>query len=981
VAAWLEFSLLGPLSVERDGYPIPIPVGRQRALLAALLLNRGRVVPANQLIEALWGSDPPPSARPSLHNYVKRLRKALGDTAHSRIQTHPGGYAISAAADELDLSRFEALLRAARSAQQAGQWDEAAARSHAALSLWRGEPLADVESEVLAQREIPWLAELRLQALEIRLEADLHLGAQVDVIPELQRLVGGHPLREQLHALLMLALFQAGRQGEALAAYREARQLLIDELGTEPGPGLREMQRRILSADAAPVAPRPAPTNNAESAGPSTLPAAVRHFSGRDEELAVLDELAESAAALAPGMAVISAIDGTAGVGKTALAVHWAHQATARFPDGQLYVNLRGYDPDRPMSPADALAGFLRTLGVAGPQIPADAEERAAHYRSLLAGRKILILLDNAGSAEQVRPLLPAAAGCVTVVTSRDSLAGLVAREGARRIDLDLLSLGQAAELLNTLIGERAAAEPDAIRTLAAQCSRLPLALRIAAERAAARPGADLLGLIAELTDERRRLDLLDAGGDPRTALRAVFSWSYRQLDPVSARCFRLFGLPSGPDLDSYATAALIGVPLDQARDLLGLLARANLLQATQPGRYSLHDLLRVYSRELAGTQDSRDDQTAALTRLFDYYLYTAANAADVLFPAEQSRRPRVDKPATPIPPIVSNAAARAWLDAERSCLVSAAEHAALHGWPGHATRMAITLYRYLDGGAHYSDALAVHTHARDAARSVGDGAAEAQALNHLGAVEVRQSRYQHAAGHLQEALLLFRAASDRAGEARALANLGFIDFQQSRYPEAVGHLEQSLALHHTNGDQAGEARALANLGLIMIRQSRYEQASGYLQRALSLFGRRGDRRDEALTLANLGEIDLRQGCYEQAIGRLEQSLAVCRQVGDRQLEADALNGLGEAFLAAGRPVDARTRHAAALDSAGQIGNAYEQARAHNGLAHSYDASGNGDRARSHWLESLDLYIGLGAPEADQIRRQLARMADGGRDG
>lgn len=265
------------------------------------------------------------------------------------------------------------------------------------------------------------------------------------------------------------------------------------------------------------------------------------------------------------------------GLGKTALAVHWAHQAAWRFPDGQLYVNLRGYDPGQPMSPADALAGFLWVLGVAGPHIPADPDERAARYRSLLTGRKMLVLLDKAGSAEQVRPLLPATAGCVAVVTSRDSLAGLVAREGARRIDLDLLPMGQAAKLLEALIGGRAAALPDGIRELATQCSCLPLALRIAAERVATRPGTDLPRLVAELTDERRRLDLLDAGGDPRTALRAVFSWSYRQLDPAIARAFRLLGLSPGPDLDAYATAALIGVPLDQARDMLRLLAHANL--------------------------------------------------------------------------------------------------------------------------------------------------------------------------------------------------------------------------------------------------------------------------------------------------------------------------------------------------------------------------------------------------------------------
>ena len=657
----LEFSLLGTLLVSRDGAAVPVPAGRQRVLLAALLLGGGQVLQADELIEVLWGLQPPEAARASLRDYVKRLRTALGDSSHTRIRTQPPGYAISVDADDLDVSRFEALLRAARVAMRTGAWEQAATRAHAALSLWRGEPLADVESEALARREVPRLAELRLQALEVRMDAELRLGGHTEAIPELRRLVGVHPLREQLHALLMLALYRSGLQAEALAAYRDARQILVEKVGSEPGTRLRELHQQMLSGDPVLAVPAPAPPGDGGTAPvvPRVLPGGVQDFTGREDELAALTGLLEQADLRAPGTAVISAIGGTAGVGKTALALHWAHQVASRFPDGQLYVNLRGYDLGSPMPPEDALAWFLRTLGVSGRDIPAGVDECAARYRSLLAGRRMLVLLDNARSVEQVRPLLPASAGCLTLVTSRDSMAGLVAREGARRIELDLLPLADATGLLHTLIGERATTDPGATRALAEGCSRLPLALRVAAERAVASPGTSLASLVDELTDERRSLDLLEADGDQRTAVRAVFSWSYRQLEQAAARAFRLAALHPGPDLDVYSVAALIGGSLEQADSLLGQLVRASLIQPPGPerrsdDRYTRHDLLRAYGRELAIAADPESDRRAALTRLFDYYLHTASVATDTLYPTDRSRHPDLPRPASPVPPALA---------------------------------------------------------------------------------------------------------------------------------------------------------------------------------------------------------------------------------------------------------------------------------------------------------------------------------------
>ena len=668
---------------------------------------------------------------------------------------------------------------------------------------------------------------------------------------------------------------------------------------------------------------------------------------------------------------LISAVAGTAGVGKTALAVHWGHRVRDALPDGQLYVNLRGYDPGEPVTAAGALARFLRSLGVADRDIPADDDERAASYRSLLDGRRLLIVLDNAASVEQVRPLLPGTPSCVVLVTSRDSLPGLVARHGARRLDLDLLPAADAVRLLRELIGARVDAEPAAAAALAGQCARLPLALRVAAELAAARPALSLAELAGELADEQRRLDLLDAGGDLRTAVRGVFSWSYRHLPPEAARAFRLIGLHPGPDLDALATAALAGVTAEAAGGLLGLLARGHLIHPAGRGRFAMHDLLRAYARQRAGPGPEGSRDRAALTRLFDYYLAAAAAAMDTIVPAERDYRPRIPPPAAPLPAVDGPAAARAWLDAERAVLVGAAGYTASHGWPGHATRLSAVLWRYL-GTGYYADAVTVHGHARRAARQAGDRAAEAYALNYLGIAGYRLGRYPQAAGYLRQALGLFRQIGDRLGEGLALTNLASGECRQGRYPQAAGQQRQALALFREIGERLGEAHALNGTGLVEWRQGRYRPAAGHfrqamtlfrdagdrlneahalgnlgmvdgrlghypqatdgLQRALALFREAGYRTGEATTLTDLGPVACRQGHYQQADRYQEQALALFREIGERAGEAEALNGLGDVRLATGRPGLARAHYAAALVLAGQIGDQHEQARARAGL-------------------------------------------------
>jgi len=1013
----MNFGLLGPLVVRRGGLVVPVPRGKQRALLAALLLAANQVLPLHKLVEILWEPGPPPSsAEVTARNYVRRLRQVLGEAGRARISTHPRGYMLAVAPDELDVSRFEILLLAARAAARQGSWEAAESKAREALSLWRGQPLADVESDELAVREVPRLLELRPQAEEIRFDAALHLGHQADVVADLERLAAAYPLREHLHCQLMLALHRVGRGAEALAVFQSARRHLIEELGTEPGTELREVHQRILAGDAALSVPAPRPVGDTGRVHvvPQELPAAVTYFVGRSGELAGLSGLLEHSIAETPGTVVISAIGGTAGVGKTALAVHWAHRVAERFPDGQLYVNLRGYGPYQPMSAADALAGFLHSLGVSGPNIPAQMEERAVRYRSLLAGRRMLIVLDNAREAEQVRPLLPGTAGCAAVVTSRDSLAGLVARDGAFRVELDLLPIAEATGLLRALIGERATADPRATEVLAVVCSRLPLALRVVAEMAVARPDIPLAALVAELNGAQLRLGLLDAGGDQNTSVRAVFSWSYQHLDADTARGFRLVGLHPGQDFDRYAIAALAGTTAEHADHILLVLTRAHLLQISGSGRYGMHDLLRSYTRELTA-HDGGAEAHGAFSRLADYYVHTAAIAMDSLYPAERHRRPPIARSASPGPRMGATAVARAWLDIERANLVAVAAHATECS-TDHAVRLSTTLIRYLEAGAHHPEAIAIHGHAGRAAWLTGDNAGEAAALvslggvawsqgrsgsaarfyhealgllgesadrfvkaravGNLGVVELEGGSYQEAEAHLQQALELFREVGDPPGEARTLVNLGLIYLQQHQYRKAVARFQQALALCRDVGDTLGEAEALGSLGVVDFRQGHHARASAYQRQALALFREVGHRKGEVDTLIQLGLTAFQEVGYHQACDYLQGALLMSRETGHLATEVAALNRLGEVLLATAQPGRARDEHAAALVLARQIASTEEQARAYRGIGNAHRDIGDIDQARQHWQQALGLYLELGAPEAEQIRAQLRRVGD-----
>jgi DNA-binding SARP family transcriptional activator len=954
----VEFGLLGPLLVRVGRKPVRVSAGKQRVLLATLLVRANQVVAVDDLSETVWDGSPPESARVTLQNYVKRLRQALGPAGHQRIATRPAGYLIEAASEELDLTRFGQLQAAGRAAARAGAWDNASAQLSEALLLWRGPPLADVPSLVLTRAEVPRLAEMRLDALEARIDADLHLGRHREVIAELQSLVAAEPLRERLHELLMLALYRSGQRAAALDAYRRAWRQLVDRVGIEPGPGLRELNQRILRSDPAlqPAPPAPsAPAPQLAPAGtspagpaaprPAMLPGAVSGFTGRARELESLSamlvhssdrschpDLSNPGTASAP--VVITAIAGTAGVGKTALAVHWARQAAGQFPDGQLYVNLRGFGPSAdPLPAAEALREFLDALHVPAAQVPAGLEARQALYRDLLAGQRVLILLDNARDPAQVRPLLPGTPGALVLITSRSELTGLIAADGARPLTLDVLTDTEAHQLITERIGAaRVAAEPAAVDELIELCARLPLALAITAARAAAQPCFPLAALAAELRDARCRLDALSTGEDA-TDVRAVLSWSYQNLPPPAARLFRLLAIHPRPDITAPAAASLAALTLPEARAQLRELTRCHLLAEPAPGRYVCHDLLRAYAAERARAQDAESERHAALSRTLDHYLHTARSAAMLLNAHRGPISPPPAAPGTTPEALDGHGEALAWFTAEHQVLLSVIGEAGRAGFDVHAWQLPWAMVDYFNWQGHWDDLAATQQSALAAALRLGDTAAQADMHRAIGQARFGLRSWNDAHAHLSRALCLYQDLGDRTGQARTHIGLGHVLDRMGRYRDALGHARQALTLFEETSQQAGQGRALNNMGWYHARLGDYRQALVRSRRALGLQREVGDRCGEAHTWDSLGYAHQHLGHYAKAARCYQQAIGLYVDLGDRHGQAETLTHLGDMRCATSSP------HAAI----------------------------------ETWRQALDILEALHHPDADQVRDKLGR--------
>ena len=933
----MTFGLLGPLLVRSGGSELPVQRGGQRVVLAALLLDANRAVSADAITDLLWDLEPPRSSLDVIRHHVWRLRQALGEAGPERIVTHARSYLIRVSDGELDLHRFRRLLADCRAAARGGAWELAASRAGQALSLWRGEPLADVESQALLQREVPQLDELRLQAEDVRAEAELQLGRHDVAAAELARLCAAHPLREHSRALLMLALYRCGRQADALAAYQDVRQVLVEELGTEPSGELQHLHRRVLSADPALDLP-PVGQSTATAAGPGAsggaagggaggaprqLPAAVEQFTGRAAELAALMQiLARQAAGEAPGTVVISAIGGTAGVGKTALAIRFAHQAAPAFPGGQLYANLRGFGPGgTPAAPAEAIGVFLEALGVPADQIPPSSEGQAGLYRSLLADRRMLIVLDNARDEQQVRPLLPASPGSLVIVTSRRQLTGLAAADGARLLTINVLTDEEARQMLTARIGAtRAAGEPAALAEIASLCAGLPLALAVAAARATACPTFPLAALADELRDANRRLDVLD-GDDTAASVRAVLSWSYDQLTAEAAGMFRLLGLHPGPDISVPAAASLAGLPPARTRRLLAELVRAHLIAEHAPGRYAFHDLLRAYSCDQARAIDNEASRRQGTGRMLDHYLHTSHAAAQLFSMTPEPITLTPPRPGVTPEQITGEHQALAWYQAELRILLAIAALAAKAGFDVHAWQIPCFIAPFLDRRGPWQEEVQALRNAVTAATHLEDIPGQAACRRRLAHAHTWLGEWDQAEAHLVQSLSLYRQAGDHLGEARIHASLSYLNQQQDHPTEAIRHSEQALRLFQAAGHQTPQASMLNNIGHTWARLGDYERGVVFCRQALDLARELGQRQVEAHTWDSLGYVEHQAGHHARAADCYLRSLSLVRELGDRGDEGEILTHLGDAHEAAGDLQQARAAWEQALPILDELGS------------------------------------------------------------
>ncbi|MBV1850574.1 AfsR/SARP family transcriptional regulator [Catellatospora tritici] len=897
------FRVLGPVEVVGSGQPLRFARRQQLDLIALLLLNTGRLVTMDAIIEAMWGGAPPRTANAQVQNMVSTLRAVLRDQdgPMATVDRQADGYLLRIVTGRLDLTVFTDLVGQARSAAEPAA---AVGPLRAALGLWRGTlPLAGVRAPYAAAARAH-LGERRDRTVEQLFDAELGCGNHATIVPELTAAVAANPVRQRLVAQLMLALHRSGRVTDALDVYRNARQTLSDGYGLDAGAELRDLERRILTADptldppaarAIELAGAPAPIG---AVVPAQLPLDVRGFVGRDAELATLDALAAQAGPAATAVAVLM---GTAGVGKTALAVHWAHRSAAAYPDGQLYVNLRGFHPGaRPMGPGEALRGFLEALGVAPERIPAALDAQAALYRSVLAGRRMSLLLDNALDAEQVRPLLPGGRGGMVLITSRDQLLDLVALEGAHPVTLDVLSEDGARELLVGRLGhQRVAAEAPAARLIAARCARLPLALVTVAARAAVQPGVPLGALAAELAAAREGLRPSRVDGIT-TDVQAAFSWSYRRLTPPAATLFRLLGLHPGQDLGAAAAASLAAVSPDEIHPALTELTRTHLIIEPVPGRYAAHDLLRTYAAQLARHSDTGPARQAALRRVLAHYLHSAYAAAMVIYPHRYRLSLMPVEPGTAVAEFTDAARASDWFAQEHAALLAAVNAAADADLGTYTWQLASALSTYLDRGGHWHDWVATQATALAVAERTTDRTGQAHAHGGLGLAYNRLRRYPQAHTHLRRADDLFGQLEDLVGQAYTNLRMSLVHEGQGDHGAALRAARQALERFGRADHSIGRGQALNSVGWLYARLGRYGEAVEHCEQAVRVHRELGDREGLANALDSLGFAHHRRGDNERALICFEEALVVLRRLADPYYETITLAHLGDAHHAAG---------------------------------------------------------------------------------
>lgn len=920
------FNVLGPWEVRVGSRPVAIPSGQLRAVLASLLLAASQPVPIDTLAEQIWPERLPARARGTLHTYVTRLRRLLG---RDLIRTSPGsGYLLDAGEENVDLHRFHELLR---KADMAGSPEIELARLQEALALWRGRPFGDVASTWLDRDVVPRLTEEWFSATERRIDLELAAGHQAKLIAELSELTHRYPTRESLWSRLITALHRAGRRAEALDSYRQLRDVLREELGIDPSEQLAHLQRLVLldGTHQDVDGHQPAQQN------PRQLPHDIVNFSGRDAELRALETLAGNRGTDGHAPTIIS-IDGAPGTGKTTLAVHWAHRAAAQYPDVQLYLNLRGYGPGEPVSPAAAAATLLRGLGVVGDMIPPGVDERSALLRSKLAGRQALVVLDNARDSDQVRPLLPGT-GSLVVVTSRNQLRGLSVRDGAHRVTLHSLTRDQAAELLATALGSaRVAAEPAATDRLVELCDRLPLALAIVAERA--QRTETLAEVAAALGDEKARLDNLGTGeDDPQTDLRVALTWSYRTLMPRAAAMFRKLGLHPANDIGLETAAAIADLPPAKAKTWLDQLVAAHLVEQRHTDRYEMHDLIRLYATEVANTHESAVEREAAVRRMLDWYLHAVVSADSMLLAQRRRDFVKPYEPQIPPPRFDTPRQATNWLEREYDCLRSVCCWATDHGWGRHTWRIALGMTSFFDNNIPWTDGLEFYTSALRAAQSAGEHVGEGYVLNSLGCIHLDKENWRTAESYFRQSLACFQEESDLRGEAMLRGNLGIVNAEMGDYDNARRYSTAALELCERLDYPRGIAINLDNIGIALTMTGRPRDAIECHLRAHAINARTGDTHSEASNQIGLGRAYAALGDARHATAAFRKAVSTYRLLNNRRWEALVLTDLGKVLGTAG----------------------------HTGMA------------RQVWEAALVTMTEFADPRADEIRASLAAMQNG----
>ncbi|MBB4687949.1 AfsR/SARP family transcriptional regulator [Amycolatopsis jiangsuensis] len=922
----MDFRVLGPAEVLAGDQVVPLGGSRPLIVLTGLLLRANRLVSVDLLSHWLWTDDQRRS-KGALQTYVLRLRRALGEGVS--IRTERGGYLLEVDENAVDLLRFRQFTGRGRAAAERGEHRRAAELFEDALAEWRGPALQNVESDALHREEAGQLAEERARVREQWAEALLSVGEYDAIVPELSRLTREHPLRERPHEQLMLALFRAGRQAEALDTYQRISAVLAEELGLDPGAGLQRAHRLVLGGDDA-TRYRPA----VEPQVPHQLPADLRAFAGRTAALKTLRALVPEA--LDEGTSTpIASVEGLGGQGKTTLSVHFAHQIADRFSGGQVFLDLRGFGAGDPLDPLAALEAMLTALGVPADRIPCGLDERAATWRTHTAGRRLIVVLDNANSSEQVRPLVPGP-GCLVVATSRLQLRGLAATHGVRRIALSELDDEEAVELLASAVGvERVRADPAAAERFVRYCGGLPLAIRILAVRLAQFPDLPLDEFVAALPAEHGRLGTFDLGDGDETNIRVVFSCSYRALPAPAARLLRLLGLPVVPVFDVDTAVVLAGRTGKETREALGALVSAHLLAQPKPGQYRFHDLIREYAFELSYQVDSAEERAAACGRLLDWYLVTARNAAWAMRPDRFQDSLGIEDLRGGLE-FADYHEGLAWFSAEHENLVSVVNWSFRIQQYAHCWKVAWLLFTYFAGRGRVDEWRAVHEVALRATRDSGDRAGEAAILNGLGVIDAVVRDYPSARRHLEEALAVQQELGSLRGEARARYNLSQSAHDLEDFPAAYRHGMRALEIARELRLDGFETNVLRALGDLCATMGDHPQALSLAEEALSLVPPENPRIGRfALTTRARALLGL--GRHTEGIECMSEAVDMFFAMDEEYEAADVLSDLGSAHLSQGRPA----------------------------------------AARDCWLRSVRLLTTLSHPDADTVRAKLATLVGG----